>query len=162
VTIGWATQRSPLQSTNQFLGPKNCTCILNPNRHHAAAAVAGCDSYPMAASATDGAAGDSEDYSPAATVVRFDPPLSLLRAPVPSSRVPDGEDPVLAFRDAASWQAAWDAAEASLVTQCEVTPLPRRRTRVVKAMNFATFGCNAEGILAWFRNVAMRAASRLV
>ncbi|GJN25543.1 hypothetical protein PR202_gb13385 [Eleusine coracana subsp. coracana] len=64
-------------------------------------------------------ADDSEDYSPEVTVVRFDPPLPLLRAPVPSSRVPGGEGPVLAFRDAASWQAAWDAAEASLVTQCE-------------------------------------------
>jgi hypothetical protein len=74
-------------------------------------------------------------------VVRFDPPLSLLRAPVRSSRAPGGEGPVLAFRDPASWQAAWDAAEASLITQCEVIPLPRRRTRVVKAMNFTTSGC---------------------
>jgi hypothetical protein len=62
---------------------------------------------------TGGAAGDSEDYSPEATVARFDPPLPLLRAPFPSSRAP-------AFRDAATWQAAWEAAEASLVTQCQV------------------------------------------
>uniref|UniRef100_A0A453LFS2 Uncharacterized protein n=1 Tax=Aegilops tauschii subsp. strangulata TaxID=200361 RepID=A0A453LFS2_AEGTS len=54
----------------------------------------------------------SEDYSPAATVVPFDPPLPLLRAPVPSSSSAD--PPVLAFRDAASWRAAWEAAEASL------------------------------------------------
>ena len=53
-----------------------------------------------------GSAGDSaEDYSAAATVVRFDPPLPLLRAPVPSDA--PGEPPVLAFRDAASWRAAW-------------------------------------------------------
>ena len=65
--------------------------------------------------------GDSaEDYSPAATVVRFEPPLPLLRAPVPSPA--PGEPTVLAFRDAASWRAAWDAAEASLVSQCEVIP----------------------------------------
>lgn len=64
---------------------------------------------------------DSEDYSLEATVVRFNPPLPLLRAPVPSSRAPGGEGPVLAFRDAASWQAAWEAAEASLIAQCEVT-----------------------------------------
>ncbi|TVU24186.1 hypothetical protein EJB05_26621, partial [Eragrostis curvula] len=66
-----------------------------------------------------GVADDSEDYSPEVTVVRFDPPLPLLRAPVPSSPAPGGEGPVLAFRDAASWQAAWEAAEASLFTQCE-------------------------------------------
>ncbi|KAG8090536.1 hypothetical protein GUJ93_ZPchr0011g26925 [Zizania palustris] len=65
-----------------------------------------------------GSDNQSEDYSPAATVVRFDPPLPLLRAPVPSS--PDsGEPPVLAFRDAASWRAAWEAAEAALLSQCE-------------------------------------------
>jgi len=62
----------------------------------------------------------AEDYSAAATLVRFDPPLPLLRAPVPSA-APD-EGPVLAFRDAASWRAAWDAAEVSLVSQCEVNP----------------------------------------
>jgi hypothetical protein len=66
---------------------------------------------------TGGAAGDSEDYSPEATVARFDPPLPLLRAPAPSPRA---QGPVLAFRDAATWQAAWEAAEASLVTQCQV------------------------------------------
>lgn len=66
-----------------------------------------------------GNADDSaEDYSVEATVVRFDPPLPLLRAPVPSP-ASSGEGPVLAFRDAASWRAAWEAAEASLVSQCE-------------------------------------------
>lgn len=65
-----------------------------------------------------GAVDSSEDYSPAATVVRFDSPLPLLRAPVPSSAAGD-EPPVLAFRDAASWRAAWEAAEASLFSQCE-------------------------------------------
>ncbi|WVZ90918.1 hypothetical protein U9M48_037171 [Paspalum notatum var. saurae] len=59
----------------------------------------------------------AEDYSAAATLVRFDPPLPLLRAPVPSAAPNEG--PVLAFRDAASWRAAWDAAEVSLVSQCE-------------------------------------------
>ena len=73
----------------------------------------------MAAAPLYGGSADddsAEDYSAAATVVRFDPPLPLLRAPVPSP----GEPPALAFRDAASWRAAWDAAEASLVSQCEV------------------------------------------
>uniref|UniRef100_A0A0E0BL80 Uncharacterized protein n=1 Tax=Oryza glumipatula TaxID=40148 RepID=A0A0E0BL80_9ORYZ len=65
-----------------------------------------------------GCVDQSEDYSPAATVVRFDPPLPLLRAPVPSSAA-SGEPPVLAFRDAASWRAAWEATEASLLSQCE-------------------------------------------
>ncbi|CAM0874021.1 unnamed protein product [Alopecurus aequalis] len=59
----------------------------------------------------------SEDYSPAATVVHFDQPLPLLRAPTPSSA--PGDSPVLAFRDAASWRAAWEAAEFSLFSQCE-------------------------------------------
>ncbi|OEL37921.1 hypothetical protein BAE44_0001060 [Dichanthelium oligosanthes] len=73
------------------------------------------------------AAGSAADYTAAATVVRFDPPLPLLRAPLPSPA--PGEPPLLAFRDAASWEAAWDAAEASLVSQCEViipltTPSP--------------------------------------
>ncbi|CAD6256155.1 unnamed protein product [Miscanthus lutarioriparius] len=66
-----------------------------------------------------GSADDSaEDYSAAATVVRFDPPLPLLRGPVPSPASGDGPV-VLAFRDAASWRAAWEVAEASLVSQCE-------------------------------------------
>ncbi|XP_062183329.1 uncharacterized protein LOC133887404 [Phragmites australis] len=71
----------------------------------------------MATPPYGGCADNSQDYSPAATVVCFDPPLPLLRAPVPSPA--PGEGPVLAFRDAASWQAAWEAAEASLVSQCE-------------------------------------------
>ncbi|CAL4983209.1 unnamed protein product [Urochloa decumbens] len=72
----------------------------------------------MAAPPYGGSTRDSaEDYSAAATVVRFDPPLPLLRAPVPSPA--PAEPPALAFRDAASWRAAWDAAEASLVSQCE-------------------------------------------
>ncbi|EES08851.1 uncharacterized protein LOC8068294 [Sorghum bicolor] len=62
--------------------------------------------------------GSAEDYSAEATLVRFDPPLPLLRAPV-RSPAPSGEGPVLAFRDAASWRAAWEAAEANLVSQCE-------------------------------------------
>ncbi|XP_044950458.1 uncharacterized protein LOC123400112 isoform X2 [Hordeum vulgare subsp. vulgare] len=63
----------------------------------------------------------SEDYSPAATVVPFNPPLPLLRAPVPSSSSASTDPmPVLAFRDAASWRAAWEAAEASLFSQCEI------------------------------------------
>ncbi|CAL4991439.1 unnamed protein product [Urochloa decumbens] len=74
----------------------------------------------MAAPPYGGSTDDSaEDYSAAATVIRFDPPLPLLRAPVPSSPGAAAEPPVLAFRDAASWRAAWDAAEASLVSQCE-------------------------------------------
>ncbi|CAL4979711.1 unnamed protein product [Urochloa decumbens] len=66
--------------------------------------------------------GSANDYSVAATVIRFDPPRPLLRAPVPSpapGEPPVREPPVLAFRDAASWRAAWDAAQASLVSQCE-------------------------------------------
>jgi hypothetical protein len=73
---------------------------------------------PLPGGAVDG----SEDYSPATTVVTFDQPLPLLRAPVPSSA--PGDAPVLAFRDAASWRAAWEAAEASLFSQCEVKPIP--------------------------------------
>ncbi|CAN6363456.1 unnamed protein product [Urochloa humidicola] len=75
----------------------------------------------MAAPPYGGSTDDSaRDYSAAATVFRFDPPLPLLRVPVPSSPgAAAAEPPVLAFRDAASWRAAWDAAEASLVSQCE-------------------------------------------
>jgi hypothetical protein len=77
----------------------------------------------MAAPPYGGSTGESaEDYSAAATVVRFDPPLPLLRAPVPTASA--GEPHVLAFRDAASWRAAWDAAEANLISQCEVTIPP--------------------------------------
>ncbi|CAL4991434.1 unnamed protein product [Urochloa decumbens] len=73
----------------------------------------------MAAPRYGGSTDDSaEDYSAAATVIRFDPPLSLLRTPVPSSGTA-AEPPVLAFRDAASWRAAWAAVEASLISQCE-------------------------------------------
>lgn len=68
---------------------------------------------PLPGGGVDG----SEDYSPATTVVTFDQPLPLLRAPVASSA--PGDPPVLAFRDAASWRAAWEAAEASLFSQCE-------------------------------------------
>ncbi|CAN6381788.1 unnamed protein product [Urochloa humidicola] len=73
----------------------------------------------MAASPYGGSTDESaEDYSAAVTVVRFDPPLLLLRAPVPSPGAA-AESPVLAFRDDASWRAAWDVAETSLVSQCE-------------------------------------------
>jgi hypothetical protein len=74
----------------------------------------------MAAPPYGGRTDDSaEDYSASATVVRFDPPLPLLRAPIPSTAA--GGPHVLAFHDVASWRAAWDAAEASLISQCEVT-----------------------------------------
>ncbi|KAH0455831.1 hypothetical protein IEQ34_015863 [Dendrobium chrysotoxum] len=64
---------------------------------------------------------DPEDFSPAATIVPFDPPLPLLRGPVNAG---PGDDPsagsfILAFRDAASWRSAYRATESKIVEQCK-------------------------------------------
>ncbi|XP_011628526.1 uncharacterized protein LOC18423975 isoform X1 [Amborella trichopoda] len=64
---------------------------------------------------------ETEDYSAAATVVGFDPPISLLRGPVPASSIDDPSkgDFVLAFKDERSWRRAFQASEAKLREQCE-------------------------------------------
>ncbi|XP_066335967.1 uncharacterized protein [Miscanthus floridulus] len=72
----------------------------------------------------------AEDYSAAATVVRFDPPLPLFRAPVPSPASGDGPV-VLAFRDAASWRAASPSASFIPVDE-ENKPLPGIWSSVVR------------------------------
>ncbi|KAJ3675538.1 hypothetical protein LUZ60_004580 [Juncus effusus] len=72
-----------------------------------------------AAEWADGAA----EYSPSVTVIRFDPPLPLLRGPV----LADDEDApapssgrfVLAFRDRESWRSAYGAAKSKIMVQCE-------------------------------------------
>ncbi|KAJ0983035.1 hypothetical protein J5N97_011290 [Dioscorea zingiberensis] len=74
----------------------------------------------MAAALWDSDVG-GEDFSPSATVVPFDPPIPLLRGPVPAG--PE-DDPsagpfVLAFNDAASWRSALDATRSKLIEQCE-------------------------------------------
>jgi hypothetical protein len=67
-------------------------------------------------------ADDVAEYSPSVTVVPFDPPLPLLRGPVP---VDPTDDPssgpfVLAFPNKASWSFAYGAAQAKIKAQCEV------------------------------------------
>ncbi|KAK8941256.1 hypothetical protein KSP39_PZI010112 [Platanthera zijinensis] len=62
-----------------------------------------------------------EDFSMSATVVPFDPPVPLLRGPVAAGLAdePSSRSFVLAFRDAASWRAAFRATESKVVEQCE-------------------------------------------
>ncbi|KAK8969060.1 hypothetical protein KSP40_PGU016671 [Platanthera guangdongensis] len=64
-----------------------------------------------------------EDFSMSATVVPFDPPVPLLRGPVAAGMAdePSSRSFVLAFRDAASWRAAFRATESKIVEQCEVS-----------------------------------------
>ncbi|KAG1342570.1 putative tRNA sulfurtransferase [Cocos nucifera] len=64
---------------------------------------------------------DLEEFSASATVVPFDPPLPLLRGPVPAgfSDDPSAGPFVLAFRDAGSWRFAFRATEAKIIEQCE-------------------------------------------
>ncbi|XP_038983122.1 uncharacterized protein LOC103702548 isoform X2 [Phoenix dactylifera] len=62
-----------------------------------------------------------EEFSASATVVPFDPPLPLLRIPVPAgpSDDPSAGPFVLVFRDAGSWHSAFRATEAKIIEQCE-------------------------------------------
>ncbi|KAG0447548.1 hypothetical protein HPP92_028279 [Vanilla planifolia] len=64
---------------------------------------------------------DPEVFSPSATLLTFDPPIPLLRGPVPAG--PD-DDPsagpfVLAFRDSMSWKSAFLATRSKIIEQCE-------------------------------------------
>ncbi|KAK9099627.1 hypothetical protein Syun_026672 [Stephania yunnanensis] len=64
---------------------------------------------------------DSSDFSATATIIAFDPPLPLLRVPIPAS---SSDDPsigpfVLAFKDAQSWKSALQACQSKIIEQCE-------------------------------------------
>ncbi|XP_058108699.1 uncharacterized protein LOC131251776 [Magnolia sinica] len=64
---------------------------------------------------------DGEDLSASATVIAFDPPIPLLRGPLPAGR---SDDPsigpfVLAFRDERSWRSAYQVTESKIIEQCE-------------------------------------------
>ncbi|XP_078173024.1 uncharacterized protein LOC144566860 [Carex rostrata] len=66
-------------------------------------------------------ADDGAEYSPAITVVPFDPPVPLLRGPV---AVDPTDDPstgpfVLAFPNKNSWSSAYGAAQSKIREQCE-------------------------------------------
>ncbi|PKA61290.1 hypothetical protein AXF42_Ash006187 [Apostasia shenzhenica] len=64
---------------------------------------------------------DAEDFSPAATIIPFDPPIPILRGPFPAcpSDNPSKGPFVLTFRDAASWRLAYRATESKIIEQCE-------------------------------------------
>ncbi|XP_020593252.1 uncharacterized protein LOC110033565 isoform X3 [Phalaenopsis equestris] len=68
---------------------------------------------------------DPEDFSPSATIVPFDPPLPLLRAPMKAGLGdrPSAGSFVLAFKDAASWRSAFRATESKILEQCELAEL---------------------------------------
>lgn len=62
-----------------------------------------------------------DEHSAAATTIRFDSPVPLLRGPV---RAGPPDDPssgpyVLAFRDPKAWANAYRACESKIVEQCE-------------------------------------------
>ncbi|KAG9459778.1 hypothetical protein H6P81_004286 [Aristolochia fimbriata] len=65
--------------------------------------------------------GDMEDFSASQTVVWFDPPVPLLRGPVPSglSDNPSVGPFVLAFRDDRSWRSAFHRTQSKCIQQCE-------------------------------------------
>ncbi|KAK9101641.1 hypothetical protein Scep_025071 [Stephania cephalantha] len=68
---------------------------------------------------------DSSDFSATATIIAFDPPLPLLRGPIPAS---SSDDPsigpfVLAFKDAQSWKSALQACQSKIIEQCELAEL---------------------------------------
>ena len=62
-----------------------------------------------------------DDYSASSTVITFDPPIPLIRGPLPAGPS-DGTSlgpHVLAFRDAQAWASAFRACERKIVQQCE-------------------------------------------
>ncbi|XP_020593251.1 uncharacterized protein LOC110033565 isoform X2 [Phalaenopsis equestris] len=73
---------------------------------------------------------DPEDFSPSATIVPFDPPLPLLRAPMKAGLGdrPSAGSFVLAFKDAASWRSAFRATESKILEQCEVSGIIARNS----------------------------------
>ncbi|KAJ4814531.1 hypothetical protein LUZ62_027097 [Rhynchospora pubera] len=66
-------------------------------------------------------ADDVAEYAPSMTVVPFDPPLPLLRGPVPADPTdePSSGPFVLAFPNKASWSFAYGAARSKIKEQCE-------------------------------------------
>ncbi|KAG9459781.1 hypothetical protein H6P81_004289 [Aristolochia fimbriata] len=73
--------------------------------------------------------GDMEDFSASQTVVWFDPPVPLLRGPVPSglSDNPSVGPFVLAFRDDRSWRSAFHRTQSKCIQQCEWILLEREK-----------------------------------
>ncbi|XP_068660337.1 uncharacterized protein [Aristolochia californica] len=67
------------------------------------------------------AGSDMDHFSASQTVVLFDPPVPLLRGPIPAGL---SDDPsvgpfVLAFRDDRSWTSAFQQTQSKIIEQCE-------------------------------------------
>ncbi|XP_047308856.1 uncharacterized protein LOC124912303 [Impatiens glandulifera] len=60
-----------------------------------------------------------DHYSPSSTVISFDPPLPLLRGPLPAGDESSGGPYVLAFRNTESWAIAYKDTKSKLIQQCE-------------------------------------------
>ncbi|KAL8259086.1 hypothetical protein R6Q59_027039 [Mikania micrantha] len=59
---------------------------------------------------------NSDDYSPAETLITFDRPIPLLRRPILAG---EENSLVLSFNDPQSWASAYQSCESSIMQQCE-------------------------------------------
>ncbi|KAF7120893.1 hypothetical protein RHSIM_Rhsim13G0029700 [Rhododendron simsii] len=62
---------------------------------------------------------DDDDYSPSSTTITFNPPLPLLRNPIPFSSSSPSSPFILAFKDADSFSTACKSCLSTLTSQCE-------------------------------------------
>ncbi|XP_060667434.1 uncharacterized protein LOC107425925 [Ziziphus jujuba] len=64
---------------------------------------------------------NTEEYSASSTIIAFDPPIPLLRGPVPADRSdnPLAGPYVLSFRNSKAWANAYRACESKIIEQCE-------------------------------------------
>ncbi|XP_017626733.1 uncharacterized protein LOC108470057 [Gossypium arboreum] len=62
-----------------------------------------------------------EEYSASLTTIKFVCPLPLLRGPIPAGTLndPSSGPYILAFKDLASWAAAYKSCESKIIFQCE-------------------------------------------
>ncbi|KAI3526683.1 hypothetical protein L1887_05944 [Cichorium endivia] len=59
---------------------------------------------------------NSDDYSPAKTLITFDRPIPLIRRPMPAGT---DDSVVLGFEDPQSWASAYKKCESNIIQQCE-------------------------------------------
>ncbi|CAI9288524.1 unnamed protein product [Lactuca saligna] len=63
---------------------------------------------------------NTDDYSPAETLITFDHPIPLIRRPIPAGTgIGIDDSVVLGFKDPQSWASAYKSCESNIIQQCE-------------------------------------------